>query len=333
MKKLSCIVALGLILGSVTSARAEPTVTKVLGGLDNPCGVALQPETGAIFVSDSAAGRVIKVGPDGAAQDVITGFPQDIYGKGPKYNIGPLGLAFIDKSTLVVGGGGLPDGEELLRIYRLPEDGKAITADQMKASFSLPKTDEIQGEGNFYAIVVTSNGIFATSNGDDTKGWVAKCEIKGDDFGPYQRFIATKEAVEVDAPVGITTDARGNLVVGQMGEINVPSDSLLTFYNAKDGQMRANFPTQLHDITAVAYNPQNGRLFALDFAWLDVTQGGLFELVAAKEGDRQTVKATKVQSLMKPSAMAFDSEGVLYVTVFGETKEGEKTGELLRIEL
>ncbi len=322
------------------SAAAEPKITVVLEGLDNPSGIAIQPETGTVFVSDSGAGRVIKVGADGAAQDVVKGFSLDVYGKGPMYNIGPLGLAFTGKNTLVVGDGSKPDGEELLLVYELPADGAALNADQAKASFSLPAADEIKGEGNFYGVVATPAGIFVTCNGDDTKGWVSKCEIKEDgSFGPYTRFIATKEAVQVDAPVAITVDSRQHLVVGQMGEINVPNDSLLSFYNATTGQLAANFTTGLHDITALAYhpaitgNPKSGKLYALDFAWSDLAQGGLFELVS-KPDDTSSSATKKIASLMKPTAMVFDANGALYVTIMGEAKEGDsaKPGKLLKIE-
>ena len=85
-----------------TAASAELEFETVLDGLDNPCGVAVQPETNHVFVSDSGAGKVIRV-VDGKAQAVIVEFPRDTYGKGPKYQIGPLGLTFLDKDTLVVG--------------------------------------------------------------------------------------------------------------------------------------------------------------------------------------------------------------------------------------
>ena len=92
------------------SIQAEQTPKTVWDDLNNPCGVAVQPGTGHVFVSDSAAGRVIRI-VKGKLEDVITGFPQDIYGKGPMYDIGPLGLAFPSQDTLVVGGGGLKDGD------------------------------------------------------------------------------------------------------------------------------------------------------------------------------------------------------------------------------
>jgi DNA-binding beta-propeller fold protein YncE len=335
MKLIDCGKAMfAVLLVASMAMSAEPKATVVLSGLNNPSGIAVQPETGAIFVSDSAALRVVRVGAEGKAEDVITGFTKDIYGKGPMYDIGPLGLAFVDKDTLVVGDGGKIDGEELLRIYKLPADGSAITADQMVASFNMPATDELKAEGNFYGVAIAKTGIFITSNGDDTKGWITRAQIKSDGFGPYERFIATKEAVNVDAPVGITIDERGNLVVAQMGEVNVPGDSLLSFYNAKNGQLLANFTTGLHDIDALAYHPKTGKLYALDFAWVDTTQGGLFELIQKKDDDK-TATTKKILSLDKPTAMAFGADGALYVTVFGTPKEGDTTpsGQLLKIEL
>src|SRR5262245_54704847 len=98
-----CVAILSFtVAANIASAdvKTEPDVS----GTNNPCGVATQPETGHVFVSDSGAGKVIRV-VNGKAEDVIVGSPKDIYGKGPMYDIGPLGLAFIDKNTLVVGDG------------------------------------------------------------------------------------------------------------------------------------------------------------------------------------------------------------------------------------
>ena len=36
-------------------------VEQVVGGLSNPCGVAVQPGTGALYLTDSANGRVCRV--------------------------------------------------------------------------------------------------------------------------------------------------------------------------------------------------------------------------------------------------------------------------------
>ncbi|MFT5527869.1 MAG: DNA-binding beta-propeller fold protein YncE, partial [Pirellulaceae bacterium] len=239
--------AVALLL-TATSAFAQPEAETVVDGLNNPCGVAVQPNTGHVFVADSGAGRIIRI-VDGKIEEVVTGFPSDIYGKGPMYNIGPLGLAFLDETTLIVGGGGQLDGEELLRSYEIPKAGEAaITADKMLASHKLGATDEVKGEGNFYGVAVSPAGVFVTCNGDDTKGWVSRAAVAGNKIGPFERYIATKDTTEeVDAPVAITVMPKtGHIVVGQMGEINKPKDGVLTFYNAKTKKALLNLETNLY---------------------------------------------------------------------------------------
>ncbi len=329
--KTSILSIIALLTFSVTPAWADHHVSTVLGGLDNPAGVAIQPETGDLFVSDSGASRVIRV-VDGKAQDVITGFPVDVYGKGPMYNIGPLGLAFLDKNTLVVGGGGLIDGEELLRVYKVPAAGEpAITADKLEEGFKLAAIDDIKGEGNFYGVASNGAHVFVTCNGDDTKGWVSRAVITEGKLSNFKRFLATKDATGVDAPVAVAISPRGELVIGQMGEISIPGDGLLTFYNAKNGKLLLNLPTGLNDMTALAYSPK-GQLYATDFNWLNTSEGGLYQLISKEEDGKQSIEAKKVESLDKATAMTFGADGSLYITVIGTGEGDAKGGKLLKIE-
>jgi hypothetical protein len=183
-------------------------------------------------------------------------------------------------------------------------------------------------------VAATKAAIYVTCNGDDTKGWVAKVDINGAKFGPLQRFIPTKEAVEVDAPVGITISERGEIVIGQMGEINKPHDSLLTFYSAKTGMKILNLETGLYDISAVAYSPKTKLLYAADFAWMAEGEGGLFRLDANPANTATALKTVKIAALDKPTAMAFAPDGTLYITVIGPKKADENTakdGKLLKI--
>jgi sugar lactone lactonase YvrE len=326
-----------LLVACAAPALAEEKVETVIEGLTNPCGIAVQPETGDLFVADSGAGRVIRVqiGEDGKAtqSDVITGLGGDVYGKGPIYDIGPLGLAFLDKNTIVVGGGGKVDVDELIYVFEVPEAGSAaITADDAKAKLGpLGKTEEVAAEGNYYGVAIAGGAIYASANGDDTKGWIVKAAIEDGKFGELERSIATKEAVNVDAPVALTVDSRGNLVVGQMGEINVPNDSLLSFYSPKTGELRLNLETGLFDITGLAYSPK-GHLYATDYAWMAAEEGGLFRLDAEGKGQEQTIKAVKIASLDKPTAIAFGKDGAMYITTIGASEnEEDKTGKLVRL--
>ena len=319
--RLVCFLA---VITIVTTTLAQDAIVEVvLDGLNNPSGVAIQPETGHVFVADSGALRVIRV-VDGEAKDVITDFPRDIYGKGPFYDIGPLGLLFLDKDTLVVGGGGLPDGEEMLRVFKVPAAGEdPIKADQLHGNAKvLGVSDDVPGEGNFYAMAKGTKGVYVTCNGDDEKGWVSLATLEEDNqLKDFNRSIATKEAIGVDAPVAITISPDNHIVVGQMGETSEDPDSQLTFYN-EDRQKLDNFELRIRDITALAYSPIRARLYCTDFNWADTDNGGLYKIV--KANNRMGCKSKLIVNLKKPTALVFNKDGDAYITLAGTTSEGTK---------
>ncbi len=344
MKLKLALTSLFLAVGaSAASADDQPAQTPmrgmpraVLGNFDNPSGIAIHPETGNIFIAEHRGVYRLYRGEEMRRLQrsrEVAQFPTDIYGKGPMYDIGPLGLAFIDSHHIVVGDGSRPDGEELVRIYDVEEAPLEAPLSEADAEATLgPITAgefTEKGEGNFYGIAVSDSAIYVTCNGDDTKGWIARATFEdAHEVGELTPFIATKELLEVDAPIAITLNAEGNLVVSQGGEVNVPGDSLLTMYNADSGELLASYETGLNDITGLAYDA-DGKLFAVDFSWVDPTQGGLFELTI----DGDYCEARKVISLDKPTAMAFDAQGNLFVTVFGTAEEGSEgfPGQLWRI--
>ena len=308
----------------------------VIEHLDNPSGVAIHPGNGHVFVvSRQGVFRFVpEPGKSGRIYLEVEGFPTDIYGKGPKYNIGPLGVALWGTDRLIVSDGSRPDGEELVRVYKIEEQPPSSPPKpEASAEFTIgpiaPGGEASpKGEGNFYAIAVIDQSWYITANGDDTKGWVLRSTLADGKPGPLEPWLATKTKVEVDAPVAITVSPDKKLVIGQMGEVNVAGDSLLTIYDPATGDLIKSYKTGLHDITGLAYGP-GGKLYATDFAWPDTTQGGLFELMI--EGEE--VKTRKVVSLDRPTALAFDAEGAAYVTVFGVGREtGDKpTGGVLKL--
>ena len=314
-------------------AAAGPKFRESIIHLDNPSGVCVHPTTGHLFVSSRQGVFRLIPGKPPKIYLEVTGFPTDIYGKGPMYNIGPLGVTLWGNDRLIVSDGSRKDAEELVRIYKVADAPPAKPNTEDSAEFTLGPipAGEVseKGEGNFYASVVWNDAIYITSNGDDTKGWIVKSEIKDGKPGALTGAIATKVETEVDAPIAIAISPdKSQLVVGQGGEVNVPGDALLTFYGA-DGKLAKKLKANLHDITGLAYSP-SGKLYATDFAWADTKQGGLFELVI--EGEE--VKPKKILSLDRPTALAFDKEGGLYITVFSLGKDtGENpAGGLIRLE-
>lgn len=302
------------------------TALKRVIDLESPTGIAIQPGTGHVFIA-SRWGVYRYLPTEHKVSLEIDGYGTGVYGKGPKYNIGPLGVAFLDQSQLIVGDGSRKDGEELVRVYKvgnkplaakkwMKEDAAAFTLGPIK-----PGKQSKKGEGNFYGVGVGAGSIFITSNGDDTKGWILKSAIKDGKPGTLTPAIATKPATGVDAPVAITFSPDGkDLVVGQMGEMNVAGDSLLTIYDPKTGKLKKKYTTGLSDIAGLAYSPKTKKLYATDFSWADPSKGGVFELQVTED----KVTAKKVLSFDKPAAIAFDKSGKLYVTEFGTQAKGSK---------
>ncbi len=308
----------------------EASYDTVLEGLNNPTAIAVQPGTGHVFVADSGAQRVIRV-IEGKIEEVIIDFPKDVYGKGPLYDIGPLSLVFIAPDTMVVGGGGMEDGEDTINVYKVPAAGEpAIKADKIEGeAMMLPKTDDAPGEGDFYGMVKTGKGIFITCNGDDDKGWIALATLEANKIKEVTRSIALKEETKVNAPVAITFSPDGFLAIGQMGSIKTPGDSKLTFCDPEDGKIVAQFKLGLNDISGLAYGPKRGRLFATEFNWANKSEGKLVKVVGVDDA----CECRPVLNLEKPTALAFTPEGDLYITLAGDTSEGsEPNGKLIVIK-
>lgn len=329
------------------AAAAGPEAVTLVTNLENPTGLAVHAKTGHVFVASKFG--VYRYDPKGHGVTLeISGYPVDIYGKGPMYDLGPLGLDFLGEDTLIVGDGSRPDGEEVVRTYKIadaptqtpiPEGNAEKTLGPIKEGHDTASGEKTtKPEGNFYDVAVGPTGVFITSNGDDTKGWIHKIAVTDGKLGDaLVPTIATKAAVQVDAPVPIEFNAdKTELWVGQMGEVNVPNDSLLLVFDPNSGELKKQYPLGLHDPAGLAISPKTKKVYVTDFAWAKPEDGGLFEVTI--EGDKATTK--KIVQLDKPTALAFDADGKLYVGVVGtadpnaKTKDGEplSPGKLVVID-
>ena len=102
--------------GDVVEQQVLSTIMSqvVLGGLDNPAGIAIQPKSNDVFVAETGAGRIGRLNDvpgQYALIPVLAGFEQ----LDSSYEVGPQALAFVDKYTLAVG----TNMPKPIRVYRV----------------------------------------------------------------------------------------------------------------------------------------------------------------------------------------------------------------------
>ncbi|HEV2969479.1 MAG TPA: hypothetical protein VGY55_05765, partial [Pirellulales bacterium] len=311
---LSLASCLSVVRSTTRGIAAEPPTIKtttVLNGLDNPAAVVNRPGTNELFISESGAGQVVRMLTDkpGAVTPVVTGFAVAAAPGGLGFQVGPLGIAFIDRMTFAVGGGGTGAGHDLLKIYPLPPADKPLKADDARQTLGpIPAgADDQTNEGFFYGVATMPNAIFVTSRGGDSPGWVSRAFVLDNNgkAADLKSLIKTKAIAAGAGPTGLTVSKRGELVVGESGPFDKPHDSSISFYNPKNGKLLLTMRTGLSDVMGLAYCPHSGNLYAVDLAWSDPKEGGLYRLDATRQDGKTGVKAIKIASLDKPTALAF----------------------------
>jgi hypothetical protein len=339
------------VLGALASPAAEPPKVKVepiVNGLDNPMGITIRPGTNELFVSESGAGRVVRILADKPAKSttILMGVPVGAAPAPLGFRVGPLGLVFLDKVTFAVGTGGKGPGQDVVGIYALAGD-KTLKFDDAKRKLGpIRAGDNSQtGEGFFHGVAAIPIALFATSRGDSAAGWISRAFLLdgNTNVADLKPLIKTKALTKTGGPMAVTTGKQliagrmqesGELVVGESGSFDKPHDSSISFYNPKDkGTLLLMVPTGLSDIVGLGYHPRSGNLYAVDLSWSDPKEAGLYRIDSARDDGRMTAKGVKIASLERPTAMAFAQDGILYVTVLGPAKEGssEKTGQVIKI--
>jgi hypothetical protein len=324
------------------------TVETLAEGLDNPCGLAVRPNLPAIppfeiYLSESGAGRVVRITTDKAAEvtPVVTGFPKGS-GQFSPYEVGPLGIEFITRNKLAVGTGGLGEGKDLIRVYTAPNDGKAIPYDQADYSIGPVEADSrtSTGQGRFFDLARIEadfeKALYATSTGDPKQGWLLKASAGGNRLADLQTFIATAPLTAAGDPMAVTVNPKPKshyLLVGQVGELGDKRDSVVGYYGPSSGTPALLLKCGLYDVVGLAYSPSGGDLYAIDFAWHDAEEGGLYRLHAVAVDGRESCRPVKIASIERPTSLAFTPDGSLYITAFGDhdSSDEKPSGKLLKV--
>ena len=314
-----------------TGFLAQPTCGQVakrmiLDHLDHPMGIAIQPITGHLFVSETGQGRVGRV-VDNRLVEVVNGFSQSDPNCQVENGQGPLGLVFLDASALFVGEGGEKDNGDRLRMFELDDHVKTIPSAADSAAGGHFREDESRSQanrdGDLYAVTNAPIGIYVTSNNG-----LGKWSVEN---GKLRRFLAWgglqhDEQLANSMSRALTISPEGFVVVG----MNSETTSWLVFMDGATGIIKCKFPLELKEIRGLAYCVETGELFALEYS----QQGpgaGLYRLNAKDFNTR--CECELVIGLPRPTAMCFGPRGELYVTVVGlESAESElPVGQLLEI--
>lgn len=306
-------------------------IVQLIDGLNRPTSVAIQPETNIVFIADSGNYQVVRVS-DEKAEPAITDFSAgnpsaDGANLGRLSVGGPWSLLFLNRETLLVGSGPNAEGIATLRVYVLPADNTPLKADAAKSTLTLPASEVPGTSGGFFALASSANTIYSTCLGGSSESWIATATRNDIEVSSLDRFINTSASVGVGNPAGATISPHGYLVVGQSGQWDSSTDSLLVFYDTSTKQPLLKLLTGLYDVSAVAYSARKN-LYVLDHAGSNTAEAGLFRVLADKGGPTG-MRADRVAWLSGPTAMAFDGEGALLVTVVGDGSSGQ--GKLLKI--
>ena len=100
-KRILTLALLLVMAGWARPATAQPTVTRLVSGLEGASGSTVGPD-GALYLTEGAVGRISRVDPQtGQVTTFASGLPRSIIGFG-----GPTDIAFIGNTAYVVTLGG-----------------------------------------------------------------------------------------------------------------------------------------------------------------------------------------------------------------------------------
>jgi hypothetical protein len=268
----------------------------------------------------------------GKPEDVVTGFPVGILSSSNGSTGGPLGLAFVNKNTLIVGGASGAAESGRLYVFNIGEPGSAaVEASQATQSLEIAADETQPALGSYYGICVTPAGVMVTTEGDGAQGWVAKASVTGNQLKDLARFVATVKDGNTSHPRALALSPEGYLAIGNSGEDAETPDSVLAFYD-QDGAFLDRFPLGLRDVVGMAYSSSRKRLFVVDRSVADPGEGGLFKIVASPNAESRCT-AQLIQKLHLPTALVFDSQGNLYVAQAStaEAEAGVPSGSVIKI--
>lgn len=273
------------------------------------------------------------------AEEVITGFPRHSVSEEKSVTPGLQSVFFLDHTRLVVSGG--DDKQPFVRLYELSDSAGTLQFDDQKQSIEVAAESRHELESaavtGFHSIVrsrandhVGDMLLLAAGSEKPVMGlW--KIPLRANTLEDAVPFPITKAAYEVhrvDA-VAIANSGYITLAVTMAGDGG--SHTMLRFVDPIDGRSRMDVSTDLEGILGLAYNPVTSDLFAVGFESRGMRSSGVYRLDDAGELGKPRCRAKKIASPPLPLALAFSSDGTLYVACQETKSSGDADGALYKV--
>jgi sugar lactone lactonase YvrE len=310
------LLVLGLLASVVPSAASaagssgDPTAHRLVTGLEGGSGSTVGPD-GALYVTESAAGRVTRVDPrTGATSTFASGLPQLIGAVGFG---GPVDVAFLGRTAyvLVTLVGADVGGSDIVGIYRVEgPDRFTVVADL--GAFSIanpPATSFFVPSGVQYALHADRGRLLVTDGHHNRVLGVTR-----------DGQVAVLRAFANIVPTGLEVGGR-TIIMAQAGPVpHLPEDGKVVAFRPTSTTVR-DLAAGSRLLVDVEFGPK-GRLYALSQG---VFTPGNPEGSPADPNTGALVKANRdgsfsvvVDPLNQPTSLEFIGKTAYVVTLGGE---------------